>query len=385
MPASRLRGGRRLGGAKSRGSAAAASERRVVRRRARLDDGKCRLVALRPGHCKSKRVRGELLVGRRWWQHLPHWIALHPERGPRRKCWEGHCLQPDVHDGRRYAGCTQCGWTPDPGTAVLACRQCRWSLCPECTGGARLPLLRDDPLFRGPSAPGLLQRVGDGALGGRGRGTVIVCPGGNYEFLCANEGLPVAAWLEGLGVTALVLRYRLLPRHNFWQALSDFERAIHFVRRTRPGPVAAIGFSAGGHLVASHAVAARKKGRRPLDAQVLIYPAIDGADWAHPYKNGFWDWEQCFPKAAPLLENRGALLGGRGFAAPPTFLVASTADSVCPAKVNGDPYAAALKRRRIPHVYRRGNYGDHGFALQRGWADACAEWLSSRGLGRGHA
>lgn len=210
---------------------------------------------------------------------------------------------------------------------------------------------------------------------------MIICPGGNYEFLCAGEGFPVAAWLAEQGVAAFVLRYRLLPEYSFKSSLQDLEAAVSFVRRTRSGPVAAIGFSAGGHLVASHAVAARRKRRRLLDAQVLVYPAIDGSDWLHPYKHGFWDWEQCLTKVDELFEQQGALMGGRGFAAPPTFMVASTKDSVCPARAHGDPYAAALMRRRVPHVYHRGDFGDHGFSLRGGWTEQCAGWLKSFGFG----
>jgi len=240
-------------------------------------------------------------------------------------------------------------------------------------------MLRDDPLFQGPHMPCLLKPFSKAVSSTKSgcRGSVIICPGGNYEFLCANEGMPVAEWLAGQGFDAFVLRYRLLPRYSFEDASADLEAAVKLLRRLSRGKVAAIGFSAGGHLVASHAIAARSKGKRLLDAQVLVYPAIDGADWMHPWKHGFWD-PVCTNQAETLMEGQDALLGGRGFAAPPTFLVASTTDSVCPANVNGDPYAKALKRRRVPHVYYRGSLGDHGFALGGGWTAPCTQWLKPR-------
>lgn len=369
--------------ARKRKALSASLARKRLVRRAQLERRKCLLVLLRPGQIKARRHRHEPLVEKKWWPELPHWISLHHARGPRRKCWEGHCLRPDLHDGRRYSWCSRCYSTPKAGTAILACHECRWSLCTECTGGHRLPLLRDDPLFHGPSAPGLLQAVHGRDAPRRRRGAVIVVPGGNYEFLCANEGLPVARWLAAQGVTAYVLRYRLLPRHTYRDALSDLQTAVSLVRRRHRGLVAAIGFSAGGHLVASHAVAARKMGRRQLDAQVLVYPAIDCSDWGHPRRHGFWDWETCLAQADGLLENGPALMGKRGFAAPPTFLVASTGDSVCPARLNGDVYAAALKRRRVPHRYVRGSLGEHGFGLSGEWVESCGEWLESRGFGFG--
>lgn len=81
------------------------------------------------------------------------------------------------------------------------------------------------------------------------RGTVIIVPGGNYEFLCPTEGLPVAAWLARHGIHSLVLRYRLRPTHGHKEALADLEAAVQLVRSHKEGLVAALGFSAGGHLV----------------------------------------------------------------------------------------------------------------------------------------
>eukprot|EP00933_Yihiella_yeosuensis_P030577 TRINITY_DN24206_c0_g1_i1.p1 TRINITY_DN24206_c0_g1~~TRINITY_DN24206_c0_g1_i1.p1 ORF type:complete len:377 (-),score=61.86 TRINITY_DN24206_c0_g1_i1:52-1182(-) len=343
------------------------------------------LLPLRKKFIKSKGRSGNRtpLVSRRWLAHLPNWIGLHAERGAVRKCWEGHRLYVERQDGRRHGPCTRCGKTPKAGTPIMFCQSCSWGRCIDCCSNhPRLPVLSDDPLFHGPNFPCLLKPAfGEKALAGRG--TVIICPGGNYEFLCPNEGMPVAAWLARNGIQALVLRYRLLPRHSFKEALSDLEEAIGNVRRWRNGPVAAIGFSAGGHLVASASRLLAKKGRSgsgPLDAQVLIYPAIDGEDWLDPEKSGFWD-EACQSKAASLLEGQKALLGGAGFAAPPTFIVGSTGDAVCPPKAHSDPYVAELKKRKVLHTYLRGNFGEHGFGLVRSWTDRCLPWLQERGFG----
>lgn len=249
----------------------------------------------------------------------------------------------------------------------------------HCAMKSRLPKLCKDPLFHGPSSPCLLKPAfGEKAL--EGRGTVIICPGGNYEFLCPNEGLPVASWLARHGIQTLVLRYRLLPHYDHQDALSDLEAAVELVRQHKDGPVAAIGFSAGGHLVASLSLKLGKRDRTPLDAQVLVYPAIDGSDWGKPGSAGFWD-PACNNNAEKLLESQ-ALLGGRGFAAPPSFIVGSTGDAVCPAKVHTDPYVAALRKRSIPYEYVRGNLGEHGFGLDKCWSNACSSWLQQRGFGK---
>ena len=61
----------------------------------------------------------------------------------------------------------------------------------------------------------------------------------------------VVDWLAASGIASVVLRYRLLPRFSIEDSLDDLEAAVRRVRQMRSGPVAAIGFSAGGHLIAS--------------------------------------------------------------------------------------------------------------------------------------
>ena len=245
-----------------------------------------------------------------------------------------------------------------------------------------MPTLAQDPLFHGPDDPCLLMYPQfEGQVG---RGTVIVCPGGNYEFLSPLEGLPVVEWLAQQGIGAVVLRYRLLPDYGLDDALDDLEAAAARVRGLRPGPVAALGFSAGGHLIASLALRAAKQGKlQPLDAQVLVYPGIDGKDWNSPEYNGFFNqgrWK--IPKRATTLhQGQADLLGGGGFAAPPSCLVGSTDDTCTPNEQHTDVYHAALCAREVPNVYLRDAFGEHGFELKGGWTPGCIKWLHSRGFG----
>ena len=244
-----------------------------------------------------------------------------------------------------------------------------------------MPTLAQDPLFHGPDDPCMLMYPQfEGMVG---RGTVIVCPGGNYEFLSPLEGLPVVKWLASQGIGAVVLRYRLLPDYALDDCLDDLEAAAHKVRSMRSGPVAALGFSAGGHLIASLGLRAARRGQRqPLDAQVLVYPGIDGKDWETEY-NGFFNkgkWQ--IPKrAATLHTGQEDLLGGAGFAAPPTCLVGSTDDTCTPNEQHTDIYHAALERLEIPNLYLRDSFGEHGFELKGGWTPGAAKWLASRGFG----
>jgi acetyl esterase/lipase len=89
----------------------------------------------------------------------------------------------------------------------------------------------------------------------KGRGAVIVCPGGGYALWAERESDPAAVWINRCGVNTFVLDYRLLPyRHP--AMLLDAKRAIRLVRHRAaewdidPGHIGILGFSAGGHLAA---------------------------------------------------------------------------------------------------------------------------------------
>src|ERR1035441_2383277 len=134
---------------------------------------------------------------------------------------------------------------------------------------------------------------------GRGTGTaVIVCPGGGYGHLAMDhEGDQIARWLNSLGVSAFVLKYRPRPKYHHPVERGDAQRAIRTVRskaaeyRLLPDRIGIMGFSAGGHLAstagthfdAGDAAAADPSDRlssRP-DFLVLCYPVISFGEFAH--------------------------------------------------------------------------------------------------------
>jgi acetyl esterase/lipase len=91
--------------------------------------------------------------------------------------------------------------------------------------------------------------------------SVIIAPGGGYHVLAWDlEGEEVAAWLNSIGVTGIVLKYRVPRRERTprdkppIQALMDAQRAISLVRSRAsewgldPRRIGMLGFSAGGHL-----------------------------------------------------------------------------------------------------------------------------------------
>jgi acetyl esterase/lipase len=63
---------------------------------------------------------------------------------------------------------------------------------------------------------------------------VIVFPGGSYEFLASNhEGRQMANFLNAMGITAFVVKYRLGPRYHHPVELGDAQRAFAWCDRVR--------------------------------------------------------------------------------------------------------------------------------------------------------
>ena len=117
---------------------------------------------------------------------------------------------------------------------------------------------------------------------------IIICPGGGYVRIAVHkEGHTVASWLSQLGYTVFVLQYRVPDKRD--GALQDLQRSIRLVRfhsgefGIDPKRVAAMGFSAGAHMVATAGLrddqptyaeqdAADKLPHKP-DRMIVIYPA----------------------------------------------------------------------------------------------------------------
>jgi len=107
---------------------------------------------------------------------------------------------------------------------------------------------------------------------------VVVCPGGGYNILAWDlEGTEVAEWLNELGITALVLKYRVprrKDRSKHEAPLQDAQRALGLVRHNAkawgidPKRIGILGFSAGGHLSATALTNYHKR----------TYPRVDAAD-----------------------------------------------------------------------------------------------------------
>jgi len=211
---------------------------------------------------------------------------------------------------------------------------------------------------------------------------VVICPGGGFNILAYDlEGTEVAAWLNGLGVTGIVLKYRVPardPGRRWLAAVQDAQRAMSLVRSKagewglRADRLGILGFSAGGATAAYTALTAER-----------LYPAADPVD-AVPWRPDF----ALLVYPAGFVERGQTTLSGVmpvGPGAPPMFLVHAFDDNV---PVQNTLLLAAELRRHggsaEVHVY---DAGGHGYGLRpdpalpvTSWPERAAAWLHRRGL-----
>ena len=212
---------------------------------------------------------------------------------------------------------------------------------------------------------------------------VLVCPGGGYHILAYDlEGTEVAQWLNALGVTALLLKYRV-PRRDkdapYVAPLQDAQRALRLARSHAkdwgidPKRLGILGFSAGGNLAVMASVCWDKPAYEPIDDvdrlscrpdfQIPIYPAylFDKKDRS---------------RLSPLLRITDKT--------PPAFIVVTHDDA--DRDVYAALYYAALKRAGVAgelHIFLKGG---HGYGLRPSerpvshWPQLCAHWLKELGL-----
>lgn len=257
---------------------------------------------------------------------------------------------------------------------------------PQVRGGLGVPKLADDPLFWDNGDPCLLPFLPK--TDSWGTGGVLIVPGGNYEFLTPHEAEPIARWLvHQLGIPAFILRHRLLPAYGLEEMGADFCAGILRARKyVDGGPIVAVGFSSGAHLTACVSASVVGSGEEGEDvwpnAQVFVYPSIDPNDWEVEDLCGFWKADVRSKEVQSLVTGRSRLLPGPSFVAPPpTFLVSSTSDFVCPPAQHTDPYARAMKHAGVECEYLKGDYGGHGYSHLDFWKEPCIEWLRRQGFG----
>jgi len=211
---------------------------------------------------------------------------------------------------------------------------------------------------------------------------IVVCPGGGFTNLAMqHEGIQVAQWLNSIGITAAVLKYRVPAREGmprYMAGFQDGQRAMGIVRskasewQIDPNRIGIMGFSAGGQVAADVETNFDKR----------AYEAVDDADKVSTK-----------PDFAILVYPGGIIPRGTGAVGeltpdvritdktPPTMLVVADND---PGVKNSVYMYLALKNAKIPaemHIYSEGG---HGFGMNPGkgphttWTKRVEDWLDAQ-------
>jgi acetyl esterase/lipase len=221
------------------------------------------------------------------------------------------------------------------------------------------------------------------AKGKNSGAAVVVFPGGGYNILALDlEGTEVCEWLQSIGVTGVLLKYRVPPHKGAVRhaaPLQDAQRALRLVRSraqewgidaTRVG---VLGFSAGGHLV----------GATSTNFDQVTYPAVDAADQLSSRP----DFAVLIYPAYLTVKAEGDKLAPEirvSANTPPSFLVQTEDDQV---RVETSLfYYLALKNARVSaemHIFAAGG---HGYGLRAtekpvtGWPALCERWMRTIGV-----
>lgn len=218
---------------------------------------------------------------------------------------------------------------------------------------------------------------------------VIVFPGGGYRKLAVVlEGSEICEWLASIGVTGILLKYRVPdsgPHHDDDcdcqkdpvkpLALQDAQRAIGLVRfnakewNIDPSKIGVMGFSAGGHLVADVSTNYKKR----------AYPVTDEADKTScrpDFGMVFFPGHLMFHTTKPYELNPTIPVDGN---TPPTFILQAGNDPVDPIQ-NSLVYYIALQKAGVAAEYHIYAEGGHAFGLRTSqpiadWSKLAERWL----------
>ncbi len=211
---------------------------------------------------------------------------------------------------------------------------------------------------------------------------MLICPGGGYWNLYWQlEGEEVAQWLNSIGVTGIILKYRVPRRADepkgvpARRPLQDAQRAVSLVRSRaqewglRADRIGLVGFSAGGHLAVATAMNFERRTYEPRDEvdRVSCRP-----DFAIGVYSGYLKDELAKGLSVPAK-------------APSIFLAHGDADLISSPEHSVQMYLT-LKRANIPaelHIYAT---AAHDFGVRQSehpystWKESCAAWLRGQRL-----
>lgn len=200
----------------------------------------------------------------------------------------------------------------------------------------------------------------------RHRPGVLILPGGAYEHVSTRESEPVALRFAAKGYAAFVLEYSCGP-HPFPVALREAAMAMKYIRQNAEslevdaGMIAAVGFSAGGHLCGTLGMLyddpaltdIGSAGEIRPDALGLCYPVA--VSWGKTHEGSF----QNLTFGGAALRSRLSLEKLVRPDMPPVFLWHTRLDGAVPCR-NSLILASALAETDVPfalHIYHKGPHG----------------------------
>ena len=227
---------------------------------------------------------------------------------------------------------------------------------------------------------------------------VVVFPGGGYKKLAIElEGSEICEWLASIGVTGILLKYRVPNSGPHYDndcdcqkdpvkplALQDAQRALGLVRlhakewNIDPRKIGVMGFSAGGHLVADISTRYEKR----------LYPLMDEADKLScrpDFAMAFYPGHMMFHTTKEYDLNPTIPVNSN---TPPTFLLQAGNDPIDTIQ-NSLVYYIALKKAGVPAEYHIYAEGGHAFGFKKtsqpitdwsklpiaGWPKLAETWL----------
>jgi acetyl esterase/lipase len=212
---------------------------------------------------------------------------------------------------------------------------------------------------------------------------MLIAPGGGYHNLGWDvEGTEIAEWLNSIGVTGIVLKYRCPRRPGDTVGvpapgpLKDAQRAVSLVRSKAkdwgidPKRIGMVGFSAGGHLVGSTCTSFAKRAYEPIDD---VDKTSCRPDFGIMCYSGYFSVKDGLSPTVGTPKDT-----------PPLFFVHASDDTISDVE-NSVVFYLALKRAKIDaemHLYATGG---HGFGVRpgspcKGWTRSCVDWLRTQGL-----
>jgi acetyl esterase/lipase len=225
---------------------------------------------------------------------------------------------------------------------------------------------------------------------------IVICPGGGYGTLVTGaEGHGIGKWLNGHGITGVVLEYRL-PAGRSFVPLYDAQRALRTVRanakewKVNPERIGIMGFSAGGHLASTagtHFDAGKADANDPVervscrpDFMILVYPVITMTAKGHSGSRNNLLGKNPDEKLLDLFSNEKQVTEKT----PPTFLAHAKDDKPVPPE-NSRMFHDALRAKKVPAEYLELASGGHGLNGYKGpmwdaWQARSLAWLTEMKL-----